>query len=643
MRRHPRSGEEIGSRHHPGRGLAPGLAGAGPSVWLAAVATAVLAVWAPSPRAESDAIPPDPARWIASDAVLSLEVPRPEVLIDRLSEPRIQDYLRVLPAYRKFLEGPAFSQIRAVAGLIAGRLDTTWDRGLRNLTGGGILAAVEAEAGKEPRIFLVITPRDAGQLERASRVILEMVRGDAARKKKPEPVKTVAHRGVTVYAAAGPKGGAYAVVAGRLVLSNSADNLKRLLDRAVAARTKAGAGSSTAVGSTLADQPEWKRQRDRLGRDAMIWGLVRLDRLRQVDPQRFTIKEKGDTGVVLLFGSWYEALRKAPWVAANLRWTDSELAARVELPAPPGGYPGPVKGYIPGAGQGTAPPLNPPGTIASLSLWRDWATIWESRAELFAPEVVQGLAQFDTFAGQFFGAREFGPDVLGAFDPHWRLIIAEQDYQALKPAPDVKLPAFALVAELESADGDFAQRLKVAFQSFMGLVNIGSAQQKAPLLELGSEEVEGVTIATTRYMIPRSSSAPSVTPHLRYNFSPSAAQFGKCFILSSSTHLARALVKELKSAGGDRKIEGGASATLSVDADGPELARLLERNRPRLVMQTMLKQGETKSKAEERVDLGLALLRYLGHGRLLIRDGAEATRLELSLQLAKAAERQSRP
>jgi hypothetical protein len=160
---------------------------------------------------------------------------------------------------------------------------------------------------------------------------------------------------------------------------------------------------------------------------------------------------------------------------------------------------------------------------------------------------------------------------------------------------------------------------------------------------MASEEVEGVAIATTHYMIPRGTSAAGVTPHQRYNFSPSAAQAGKFFILSSSAHLARALVKELKSGGKARKLDGQASATLDVAADGPELARLLDRNRPRLVMQSMLKQGETKSKAEERVDLGLALLHYLGQARLLVRDGADATHAELSLQLAQPTERQPRP
>src|SRR5262249_56414485 len=185
----------------------------------------------------------------------------------------------------------------------------------------------------------------------------------------------------------------------------------------------------------------------------------------------------------------------------TLRGADTELADNRGLPLAKDGRPATIKGFIPGQGEGTAAPLNPPGTIASLSLWRDWATIWESRAELFTPEVVQGFAQLDTLAGQFFGGREFGADVLGAFDPHWRLVVAQQDYAAMKPAPDQKLPAFALVAELNGSQEDFAGRLKIAFQSFVALTNIDAAQKKAAALELGSEEFEGIQIATTKYAV----------------------------------------------------------------------------------------------------------------------------------------------
>ena len=69
-----------------------------------------------------------------------------------------------------------------------------------------------------------------------------------------------------------------------------------------------------------------------------------------------------------------------------------------------------------------------------------------------------------------------------------------------------------------------------------------------------------------------------------------------------------------------------------LEADGPELARLLEINRTRLAMQLMLGRGETKEKAESQVELGLALLRYLGHGRLVIRDDPGATRIQLKIR-----------
>jgi len=141
--------------------------------------------------------------------------------------------------------------------------------------------------------------------------------------------------------------------------------------------------------------------------------------------------------------------------------------------------------------------------IAGASLWRDMAAIWEARDELFTPEVSQNLAKLDTFAGQFFGGRDFGSGVLGALDPKWRLVVAHQDFAEMKPVPDVKLPAFALIADLNPDDLDFQQRLKVAFQSFVGLSNLNAAQKSAPPFELGSEVFDGVAISSARYMVAR--------------------------------------------------------------------------------------------------------------------------------------------
>ena len=78
---------------------------------------------------------------------------------------------------------------------------------------------------------------------------------------------------------------------------------------------------------------------------------------------------------------------------------------------------------------------------------------------------------------------------------------------------------------------------------------------------------------------------------------PATAQVGKYFIFSSSTGLARDLIKELKA---ERpRTEPTPSETAVLEADGPELARLLELNRCRLAMQLMLEPGRDQGKSRE--------------------------------------------
>lgn len=563
---------------------------------------------------------PAPPAASASEPVITLELPHPALLVDRLIDPRVQQPLRLLPPYRKFLEGPQFRQLQAVVTMVSTQLGTTWDRALRDLSGGGLVVRVFADKGSEPRIQAVLTAGEPKILGRVNEIFLKMAGHDATNKKKPDPVKTSDYHGVVVYLVGDdgkPKLG-YAIVSGRLVLANSVKDLERLIDG-----VRAEAGRPAASGTKPDDEA------------TVLRGHVDLRRLRELDPKKYTLPERLNTGLVLFIGSWYEALKQARAIDATVRWSETQLAASLELPLPKDARPASIKGYLPGPGQGPLPPLWPAGTIASLSLWRDWATIWESRADLLTPETVQAQAQLDTLAGQFFQGREFGSDVLGAFDPHWRLVVAQQDYAAMKPAPDQKLPAFAIVAELNGSQEDFGSRMRVAFQTILSISNVEAAQKKAPVFELGSEEVEGVTIATTKHVVSKKAPASSEPGTPRYNFSPSEAQVGKYVILSSSAGLARSLVRELKAAEKAGKPAKEVPATVTVEADGPELARLFEQNRSRMVMQTMLGRGETREGAEGRVGLTLALFRYLGHGRLVITDNPDRTRVDLKLDLCR--------
>jgi hypothetical protein len=215
----------------------------------------------PSARAQIDPKKVEPAHEIGPDAIVCVEIPQPEALIDRLIDPRTQEYLGVLPQYRRFLEGDQFKQLQAVANLIATQIGTTWERGLRDLTGGGIIVVV---AGQEPRISLLITPKDPALLQKAHQVLLKMARQDAKDKGMTDPVRMSNHHGLDLYTVGGEKGPAYAIVAGKLAISNSLKNLERLIDEHDNPRSTGDQRGVIRVKpalTRLADQPEWKALR----------------------------------------------------------------------------------------------------------------------------------------------------------------------------------------------------------------------------------------------------------------------------------------------------------------------------------------------------------------------------------------------
>jgi hypothetical protein len=572
----------------------------------------------PSVAAEAPA-----ARWIAADAAVYIEVARPAALLDTVMRPQVQGALRALPPVQRYFEGGSYRTLRMVADVVAEKLGTTSELALRRLTAGGVTLAIEGAPGGPPRAFLIVTPDEADFGSRAIDTVVDLARQDAANKGKPDPVKSAEYRGVRGFELGKV---VLAQVDGSLVFSDRSDTLRMLVDRVRDGLKERGA---------IADDADWKERRARVGPETLAWAYARLEKLRALAPGQFQVPERLPAQLTFLFGSWLEALRTAPWIEATVGASDQRLAASVVLPVPPAGFREPLKGFVPPRGSGAPALLNPPGTIAHLSLWRDLSAIWEARSELFQPEAQQGLAKLDTFAGQFFGGRDFGSGVLGALDPRWRLVVAHQDYESLSPRPDLKLPGFAIIADVNPDDDEFSQRLKVAFQSFIGAVNLGAAQKGQPPLEQGSEVFEGTTIATAHFMVTKAEAAGNSGPdqvkaaiHPRFNLTPSMAQVENHVILSTSVGLTRALITALKAPA------AATDATLLVEADGPTLAHLVTLNRNRLIMQNMLDKGQDQATAETEVDQLARLLRSLGRGRLSVADGAEALRFDLGLTLS---------
>jgi hypothetical protein len=163
------------------------------------------------------------------------------------------------------------------------------------------------------------------------------------------------------------------------------------------------------------------------------------------------------------------------------------------------------------------------------------------------------------------------------------------------------------------------------------LVNLGTAQTKAPPLMVGSEVFEGEMISKGSYLPPPKSEEGKPVDQ-RYNFSPSAAIVDHTFILCSSTDTARSLIKAIKSG----KTQGEPSdATLVAEGDGVQAAKLLELNKAQFVMRNMLEKGNDKQAAEGETDLLIRALRYLGHARLEVNDRGPELTVRLRFDLGK--------
>ena len=228
--------------------------------------------------------------------------------------------------------------------------------------------------------------------------------------------------------------------------------------------------------------------------------------------------------------------------------------------------------------------------------------------------------------------------MLGSLKPDWRVVVAEQDSKTMIPKPDLVLPAFAISVGYDKKDEDFRQRWVIAFQSLIGVLNVVGGQQKAPVLVQNQEDFEGAKIYSAKYLPPvkpaNAKPGDSKTDeegiHIRHNFRPTLVISGDHLIISSTTEMARDVVKAIKLA--DSSSDAPPQA-MSVDLDGKRIAGLLDVNRERLVMQNMVEKGHGKAAAQTEIGAIEGMIRGLNHAMITAEDTENQFRLKLSLDL----------
>lgn len=571
-----------------------------------------------------------PSRLLKRDTWLYFEVREPRAIVDRWESDWVRSLFQT-PDLAKAWESPQLKQMREVVEFVSLKLGMTSTESVRKLFGGGLVLAIEP--GGEPgfHAYAIVTAGEPEYLDRFHAALVELARADAAAKGNPDPVSEFQHGGVGCFSVSSEE--AHAIAGGRLWIANGRKALKSLLDR----RQQPPAES-------LESDARFQAAHRTRGAQSTVWAFGRLGPLRELQAaqERKEGKESkpADPNTVILLGPWLAALERSPLGVAALRWTEKRLDLQVELDWPDGAVSERFKGFVPPRASRAPQLLLPKRGIASFGLWRDWSNIWENRAQLLSPEAVQNLAQLDTTAGTFFGGRDFGSGVLGAIGPNWRVVVAHQDYQRLDPQPDLKLPGFAIVFEVDPADEEFTLRLQAAFQSFIGLANLDAAQKKAPPLLLSSVDVEGVRIATARYVRSSGKSQTGTRESVdaapipdQFNFTPSAALVDRTFVLSTSLDLARDLVHAIRSQSAVNEDSEARGPTLVGELRGESLAQLVVLNRERLVGQNMLEKGNDRTTAEAAIASLERLLSLVEQGRLEVTDRADAMEVQFQVQL----------
>src|SRR5260370_29933693 len=84
------------------------------TMW-AAIVLAIAAISAESVGADG----PRGAEWASKDALIYLEATHPGALLDRVLEPKFQEYLGSIPQYSRLLKSDQFHHLQARAGFVS--------------------------------------------------------------------------------------------------------------------------------------------------------------------------------------------------------------------------------------------------------------------------------------------------------------------------------------------------------------------------------------------------------------------------------------------------------------------------------------------------------------------------------------------
>lgn len=559
------------------------------------------------------------AELMPASTIVYAEVSQPGELVDTLLAHPLRERIEALDAYRAVVLSKQYLQFQFGVSVAETALGMKWHEAVKTLAGGGVYVGVDAPTQGG---VVLVRATDEKKLVEVRDKLFAFARADAKKKGKPDPIAEVAYRGVAAY----KLGEGYAATLGPwLMLTNKADTGKAIIDCAADAATP-----------SLGGKMEFLSARNSVGEKAAAWAYVDVATIRSAGLLAKVLRDKTDNpGAELLVGGLLSNLHDTPYAAAALRIDDQGVRLNASAPHDPAWVAKPREFYFGPEGKGAAPiALRPDHTALSLVTHRDLGGMWLAAPDLLDEKGNAGLSQADSNLSNLFAGKEFGREILGAFEPDWQLVLARQDYAKTGGGvPDIKLPAGAIVLRMKDPEA-MQRQLKVAFQSIVGFLNIAGGQNGLPQLDLNTERRDGGMIVSAEYMM--DDDAQRTNGKIYHNFSPTVAVVGDRFIIASTKRFAATLVDAVKQPAADSAAgDAAAPVNTALEIDAAVVRQLLEDNRGQLVAQNMLTKGHGKEQAEAEIGTILDLLSWFDKASLRLTTPSDKLELELAVGFAR--------
>lgn len=241
---------------------------------------------------------PPPTRLIPPDALIALDVTQPRAVLNLLLDPRFIAAVKSSPVYQRQSSQEGFAQFSAVVAYLESSLGTDWKTAVGKLVGQRVaFALLPGDA-----LVLTIDAEDGPMLARLHEILLTFARDEAAKQGQPDRVKSASYNGIAGWTFGGDE--AHAIVGNRLLVSNKAEALKRVLDL-----------QANPALPSLAGQPAFQAAQRAAGSNAAVL-FANMQLIKQHPPLQKALADGGNPMVALLFAGVREALRDATWLCS---------------------------------------------------------------------------------------------------------------------------------------------------------------------------------------------------------------------------------------------------------------------------------------------------------------------------------------